>query len=192
MATEFSARFETAGGEIVGADPAWKPQRQFLWDVVHDTRGLLRDEDLHNELQALRTIDAQPDEKRSEFVQEATKLRSVVEKVWTRAQAQKENQPRFRLITPAGKNEWAVVNFFQEAGLEYALVGGWTGPLLRILGPEPDQHAVAEKEEISVGSKRFKMTAIPYTEYFRNDFETLLNALKFAESKGLRVRLVQR
>lgn len=191
MATELSVRLETPTGQVVGTDPAWKGQRQFLWDVVHDTRGLLRDEALRPDLAVLRHIDSEPDANRKEFAMDAKKLRSVVENVWASARTQ-TNAPRFRLIAPHDREEWSVVNFFQDQGTEYALVGGWTGPLLRVLGPEPDQRAVPDEDNVQFGPHKFRITGIPYAEYFRQDFESLLATLKLAETKGLRVRLVQR
>jgi hypothetical protein len=191
MATELTVRLETPSGDVVGTDPAWKGQRQFLWDVVHDTRGLLRDETLAADLAVLRRIDSEPDAKRKEYAHDAAALRSVVENVWEVARNQ-PRAPRFRLIAPADREEWSAVNFFEDQGVEYALVGGWTGPLLRVLGPEPDQRAVPDDPEVTFGSHRFRITGIPYADYFRNDFESLLATLRQAESKGLRVRLVQR
>lgn len=191
MATELTVRLETPTGDVVGTDPAWKAQRQFLWDVVHDTRGLLRDEGLADDLAMLRRIDSRPDARRQEFAHDASRLRAVVENLWQLARSQ-PNAPRFRLISPADREEWSAVNFFQDQGVEYALVGGWTGPLLRVLGPEPDQRAVPDDEEVQLGSHRFRITGVPYADYFRQDFESLLVTLREAEARGLRVRLVQR
>lgn len=189
MASEFWARLEDPKGRIVGDDPAWKPQRQFLWDVVHDTRGLLREETFYDDLALIRKIDQAPGTGGDPFALDPNRVRRVYETILERA---KKHDSRFRLVAPAGTQDWAAVNFFEEGGSEYALVGGWTGPLLRTIAPEPDQASVAETGRVRVGSREFEIRAVAYYDYFRDDFEALIGLLRQAEQRGLRVRFLQR
>lgn len=189
MASEFWARLEDAQGRVVGTDPAWKPQRQFLWDVVHDTRGLLREETFYDDLELIRTIDQAPGKGGTRFALEPERVRRVYETILERA---KTHHAKFRLIAPADSDEWAAVNFFEEGGSEYALVGGWTGPLLRTISPEPDQASVAETGPVRIGSRTFQIRSVPYYDYFRQDFETLIELLRDAAGRDLRVRFLQR
>lgn len=189
MAKEFWARLEDPSGNVIGADPAWKPQRQFLWDVVHDTRGLLREETFYDDLELIRTIDQAPGRGGNAYALEPKRVRRVYETILERSTT---HDAKFRLVAPAGKDEWAAVNFFEEGGSEYALVGGWTGPLLRTISPEPDQSSVPETGPVRVGSREFRIRSVPYHEYFRDDFQTLIALLQEAEANGLRVRFLQR
>ena len=189
MASEFWARLEDTRGRVVGNDPAWKPQRQFLWDVVHDTRGLLREETFYDDLELIRKIDHAPGNGGEDFALEPKRIRRIYETILERS---KTHDAKFRLVTPAGREEWAAVNFFEEGGSEYALVGGWTGPLLRTIAPEPDQASVPETGPVVVGSREFWIRSVPYHEYFRDDFQALIDLLRNAEAAELRVRFLQR
>lgn len=183
MASEFWARLEDRHGTVVGDEHAWRPQRQFLWDVVHDTRGLLREESLADDIATIRRF--------NEPLQ-AGIVRGIYEKIYARAKAQGSSGPHFRLTAVEGGTEWAAVQFFEEDGAEYALVGGWTGPVLRTLSPEPEQQFFDDPPIVEVGKRRFQVRKVPYAEYFREDFESLLGLLRRAEKDGLRVRFVQR
>lgn len=189
MATDFWARLEDADGRVVGKDPAWRPQRQFLWDVVHDTRGLLREEAFYEDLELIRTIDGAPGRGGPAFALDPHHVRRVYETILERSRS---HGARFRLVAPTGTDEWSAVAFFEEGGAEYALVGGWTGPLLRTIRPDPDQQPVPEEGPVQVGRQRFDVRAVPYHDYFGPDLVALIGLLREAGAKRLRVRFLQR
>jgi hypothetical protein len=188
LASEYWARLEDRDGHVVGTDPAWKPQRQFLWDVVHDTRGILRDDSLYDDLELIRKIDGAAGTGGPSYSLDAQRVRRIFETIYSRAKA---SDARFRLVATDGKDDWAAVKFFEDAGAEYAVVGGWTGPFLRTISPEPDQASIPEGR-LTVGRHRFIVKAVPYADYFREDLESLLALLMDAERRGLRVRFLQR
>ncbi|HLE47716.1 MAG TPA: hypothetical protein VI818_05410 [Candidatus Thermoplasmatota archaeon] len=183
MAGELFARLEDTQGLVVGPERAWTPQRQFLWDVIHDTRGLLREESFADDLALIRTFNAPLEPRR---------VHDVYAKIYERAQAQGAAAPHFRLTAPEARDEWAAVQFFEEEGTEYALVGGWTGLMLRTIAPEPDQKFFDDAPVVVAAGRRFRIRKVPFAEYFRDDFESLLVLLQRAEKDGLRVRFVQR
>lgn len=183
MAGELFARLEDAQGHPVGSGRAWAPQRQFLWDVVHDTRGLLREDSFADDLALIRRFNEPL---------EPGRVRKVYEKIFDRARAQGAAGPHFRLLAPEGRDEWAAVQFFEEGGAEHALVGGWTGLLLRTIAPEPDQTFLDDAEAVEAAGRRFRVRKVPFGEYFREDFESLFAVLRRAEEERLLVRFVQR
>lgn len=189
MVTEFWARLEDAHGRVVGPDPAWTPQRQFLWDVVHDTRGLLRGEATAQDLELIRRIDDPQGPLPREHALDPREVRRIYETILRRAG---EHDARFRLVAPSGTDAWAAVQSFEEGDAEYALVGGWTGPVLRVIQPEPDVRPIDDRDEVQVGRRRFRVRAVPYRDYFARDFDGLVELLKHAEAEGLRVRFLQR
>jgi hypothetical protein len=188
VATEFWARLEDASGRVVGPDPAWTPQRQFLWDVVHDTRGILRGDAVLSDLELIRKIDRAPGVGGAAFALDPNEVRRVYTMLFDRSKA---HEAKFRLVATEGRDDWAAVKFFEEAGAEYAIVGGWTGPFLRTIAPEPDQRTI-EEGHVAVGGQQFEVRSVPYSEYFSKDFETLLALLSDAAARGLRVRFLQR
>lgn len=192
MVTEFWARLEDAGGHVSGLDPAWKPQRQFLWEVIHDTRGLLRGEAFAEDLEVIRTIDAAPGRGGPRFAHEPAAIRAIYERLRERLRSLGEGQPTFRLIAPEGSDAWGVVQFFKDAGNEFAVVGGWSGPLVRNLSAPGEPQFLAETDTVTVGFHRFRVRSVPFADYFGADFESLLALLRSAESQRLRIRFLQR
>lgn len=190
MATRFWARLERPDGKVV-EDPAWTPQRQFLWDFVHDTRGLVRDESLYDHLETIRLIDpgAGTDPK---FSLEPARVRAAYEAIVARIRERGDAAPRFRLVREEGDGQWGAAKMFHEAGAEFALVGGWTGPFLRQISPEAEEAVVGTEDRVQVGSRRFEVRAVPYLEYFQEDLNGLLELLARAEKERLRVRFLQR
>lgn len=191
MASRFWARLERTDGSIV-ADPAWTPQRQFLWEFVHDTRGQAREEALYDQLELIRKIDAQAGAGGAAFAQSPERVRAAYEAVAARIRERGEQMPRFRLVREEGDPEWAPVKLFSEAGAEYALVGGWTGPFLRQISPEVEESVVATEDELRVGGRRFEVRAVPFLDYFADDLAALFVVLDRAGREGLRVRFLQR
>lgn len=191
MASRFWARLERPDGSIV-EDPAWTPQRQFLWEFVHDTRGLAREEALYDHLERIRLIDTGLGRGGPRFAHDPAALRSSYQALLERIRERGDNAPKFRLVREAGENEWAAAKMFTEAGAEYALVGGWTGPFLRQISPETEEAIVGTEDKVQVGTRRFEVRAVPFLEYFAEDLRGLFEILGRAEREGLRVRCLQR
>lgn len=191
MASRFWARLERPDGSIV-EDPAWTPQRQFLWEFVHDTRGLARAEALYDHLERVRLIDSQSGRGGPRFAHEPAPLRASYEAILERIRERGESAPKFRLVREAGETEWAVARTFAEAGAEYALVGGWTGPFLRQIAPETEEAIVGTEDRVQVGERRFEVRAVPFLDYFAEDLRGLFGLLERAAREGLRVRFLQR
>lgn len=192
MVTDLWARLEDTKGRVVGPDPAWKPQRQFLWEVIHDTRALLRGEAFAEDLGVMRTIDAAAGRGGPQYAHDPARVRAIYERILERARSPGEPRPAFRLVAPEGSDAWAAVQFFKDGGAEFAVVGGWTGPLIRNLSVPGEQQFLGETDTVTVGSRRFRVRSVPFADYFGADFESLFALLRAAESQGLRIRFLQR
>lgn len=192
MVTELWARLEDPQGRVVGPDPAWKPQRQFLWEVIHDTRGLLRGEAFAEDLEVIRTIDAAAGRGGPRYAHDPAHVRAIYERILERVRSLGESRPAFRLVAPEGSDAWAAVQFFKDAGNEFAVVGGWSAPLVRNLSVPGEEQFLPETDTVTVGFHRFRVRSVPFADYFRADFESLFALLRSAESRRLRIRFLQR
>jgi hypothetical protein len=185
--------FEDAKGRRVAEGPAWEArERRFLWEVVHDTRGVLRRGVRAEHLNRIRQVETEPVDPKA-APSEPAPLLEAYEAATAALRELGPRGPAFHWVAPAGSEEWAAVHHFEDGGRAFSLIGGWAPPFLRDASGdmEPLRTFADGQDEVVVGQTRLQIRREPFFECFREDLESLLGALGRAVEQGLRVRFVQ-
>ncbi len=193
MRGQIELLLEDADGTVVGQRPAWRAEeRQFLWEVVHDTRGILRRTVAAEDVAVIRNVDAAgaaPDK--------AVAAQRALD-AYTRAaealRAQAEQGPQFHWVSRQGSDDWAAVCHIETDDGVVTVVGGWNRPVVRHgHGPDaPTETMAAGQEAVEVADTVVRVRRQSFYDLFADDLDRLIRVLADAAERGLRARFVQR
>lgn len=186
---------EDAKGRPVEGSPSWQAEeRQFLWEVVHDTRGFLRRTVPAEDVAVIRTLDDQGGRGGPGLAVDAAKALMAYERARTALREHAEEGPHFHWLAREGSEEWAAVQHFETDGEVRTVVGGWSPPVVRggPEGDEPERTVSPGQDEVEVAGAVLRIRRQPFYELFAEDLGRLIEVLRDAADRGLRARFVQR
>lgn len=195
MRGRIELRLEDADGNEVGQEPAWTAQRrQFLWEVVHDTRGILRRTVAADDVALIRNVEAPGGSGGAKAVVEARAARDAYRRAADALKQNADQGPQFHWVAEQGSDEWAAVCHVATDGDVVTVVGGWNRPVVRKGAGEdaPTRSIGPDEDVVDVAGTVVRLRRESFYDLFAADLERLLDVLEDAADRGLRARFVQR
>lgn len=185
---------EEEDGTAVQDEPAWRAQeRQFLWEIVHDTRGILRRTVAPEDVATIRTVEA-PGSASAEKAMDAQVALDAYRRVVGALKANADQGPQFHWVAEAGSEAWAAVCHVEADGDVVTVVGGWNRPTVRegTDAEAPTRPVGSDQAAVDVAGTVVRIRRESFYDLFAGDLERLVAVLQDAAERGLRVRFVQR
>jgi hypothetical protein len=191
VATEFYLRLEDSKGRPAGDAPAWTPRRQFLWEVVHDTRGVLRHALKRRQIDLIRTVDPQDGNGGPEYGLDPLHVREAYVRLRDHLAEIGGDGPAFHWVAHEGRDDWAAVHHVEAEGRVFSVFGGWNPPTVRTMDLTESDRTFDAREGLTVGGQRLRVRRDTFHDLFRDDIDRLIEVLGEAGEKGIRVRFCQ-